>query len=125
MAASQRVASAAETTAATSCCNVEAVAGVILSPRAPQPCSSQPARTKASTAASSLQFMAGPRFAGVADPEGADRVRGTWSARKEPHQDGHHHDSRKHPGRGQPGRAASTLAGAALLVTAALALPRQ
>ena len=80
MAASQREASAAETTASMSRCNVDAVAGVISPPPGPQPCSSQLLEPKVSTAANSLRLKAATRFAGSADPDAADRVRGTWSA---------------------------------------------
>src|SRR5215216_3529558 len=80
MAASHREASTAETTASTSLCNLEAVAGFISPALGAQPCSRQLIRAKVTTTAHSLRLKAAPRFAGPADPDAADRVRGTWSA---------------------------------------------
>src|SRR5215217_4789111 len=72
MAASQRDASAAETTAATSLCNLDAVAGVMVSALGAQPGSSQHASTKVSSPAYSLRLKAAPHFARRADPDAAD-----------------------------------------------------
>src|SRR5512132_2984025 len=79
MAAAQWKASAAETTAATSRCNLEAVAGVIVVSLGAQP-KSEHASVKVRTAASSLRINAAPRFAGRADLDAAGRVRLTWLA---------------------------------------------